>query len=302
MARTLTLSFSCPDTSGIVAGVSAFVAGHKGWITEASQHTETELGRFFMRVEIRAESLDFPAEEFAARFAPVAARFGMDWKVSDSAQPRRVVLLCSKQEHCLYDLLARHVAQDFPFVVPCVISNHENHRKVVEAHGIPFHYVPVTPENKHAAYRQMEQLFREAQADLIVLARYMQVLDEAMCRDFAGKIINICSVMSELGRPGTAPYTASKGALKMLTKGMAVDWGPHGIQVNGIGPGYFKTELTEALVNDATFSGWLIGRTPAKRWGQVQDLVGAAVFLSSDASAFVNGHVLYVDGGVTASL
>ena len=118
----------------------------------------------------------------------------------------------------------------------------------------------------------------------------------------AGKIINICSVMSELGRPGTAPYTASKGALKMLTKGMAVDWGPHGIQVNGIGPGYFKTELTEALVNDATFSAWLIGRTPAKRWGQVQDLVGAAVFLSSDASAFVNGHVLYVDGGVTASL
>jgi formyltetrahydrofolate deformylase len=191
MARTLTLSFSCPDTSGIVAGVSAFVAGHQGWITEASQHTETELGRFFMRVEIRAESLDFPAEEFAQRFAPVAAKFGMDWKVSDSAQPRRVVLLCSKQEHCLYDLLARHVAQDFPFVVPCVISNHEDHRKVVEAHDIPFHYVPVTPETKQAAYRKMEQLFREAQADLIVLARYMQVLDEAMCREFAGKIINI---------------------------------------------------------------------------------------------------------------
>jgi len=191
MARTLTLSFSCPDTSGIVAGVSAFVAGHKGWIIEASQHTETELGRFFMRVEIRAESLDFPAAEFAQRFAPLAAKFGMDWKVSDSAQPRRVVLLCSKQEHCLYDLLARHVAQDFPFVIPFVISNHENHRKVVEAHGIPFHYVPVTPENKHAAYRQMEHLFREAQADLIVLARYMQVLDEQMCRDFAGRIINI---------------------------------------------------------------------------------------------------------------
>jgi formyltetrahydrofolate deformylase len=144
-----------------------------------------------MRVEIRAESLDFPAEEFAARFAPMAARFGMDWKVSDSAQPRRVVLLCSKQEHCLYDLLARYVAQDFPFVIPCVISNHENHRKVVEAHGIPFHFVPVTPETKQAACRKMEQLFREAQADLIVLARYMQVLDEQMCRDFAGKIINI---------------------------------------------------------------------------------------------------------------
>ena len=117
-----------------------------------------------------------------------------------------------------------------------------------------------------------------------------------------GKIINICSVQSELGRPNIAPYTASKGAVKMLTKGMAIDWGQHGIQVNGLGPGYFKTELTEALVNDEEFSRWLIGRTPSRRWGDVEDLVGAAVFLASDASNFVNGHILYVDGGVTATL
>ncbi|HVZ44899.1 MAG TPA: glucose 1-dehydrogenase [Ramlibacter sp.] len=118
----------------------------------------------------------------------------------------------------------------------------------------------------------------------------------------SGKIVNICSVQSELGRPGIAPYTASKGAVKMLTKGMAIDWGQHGIQVNGLGPGYFRTELTEALVNDKDFSAWLIGRTPSRRWGDVEDLVGAAVFLSSDASRFVNGHILYVDGGVTATL
>ncbi|MFM0645985.1 glucose 1-dehydrogenase [Paraburkholderia bryophila] len=117
-----------------------------------------------------------------------------------------------------------------------------------------------------------------------------------------GKIVNICSVQSELGRPNIAAYTASKGAVKMLTKGMAIDWGQHGIQVNGLGPGYFKTELTEALVKDETFSNWLIGRTPSKRWGDVEDLVGAVVFLSSDASNFVNGHILYVDGGVTATL
>jgi gluconate 5-dehydrogenase len=117
-----------------------------------------------------------------------------------------------------------------------------------------------------------------------------------------GKIINICSVQSELGRPGIAPYTASKGALKMLTKGMAIDWGPHGLQVNGLGPGYFKTELNQALVDNPEFSAWLIGRTPSRRWGDVEDLVGAAVFLSSDASRFVNGHILYVDGGVTAQL
>jgi gluconate 5-dehydrogenase len=117
-----------------------------------------------------------------------------------------------------------------------------------------------------------------------------------------GKIINICSVQSELGRPDIAAYTASKGAVKMLTKGMAIDWGRHGIQVNGLGPGYFKTELTEALVKDETFSKWLIGRTPSRRWGDVEDLVGAAVFLASNASNFVNGHILYVDGGVTATL
>ncbi len=117
-----------------------------------------------------------------------------------------------------------------------------------------------------------------------------------------GKIINICSVQSELGRPQIAPYMASKGAVKMLTKGMAIDWGPHGLQVNGLGPGYFKTELTEKLVNDAAFSSWLTGRTPSRRWGELADLGGAVVFLASDASNFVNGHVLYVDGGVTATL
>jgi gluconate 5-dehydrogenase len=117
-----------------------------------------------------------------------------------------------------------------------------------------------------------------------------------------GKIINICSVQSELGRPGIAPYAATKGAVKMLTKGMAIDWGPHGLQVNGLGPGYFKTELNQALVDNPEFSQWLINRTPSRRWGELQDLVGGAIFLASDASNFVNGHILYIDGGVTATL
>lgn len=117
-----------------------------------------------------------------------------------------------------------------------------------------------------------------------------------------GRIINVCSVQSELGRPGIAPYTASKGALKMLTKGMAIDWGPYGLNVNGIGPGYFKTELNAALVANPEFSDWLVQRTPSRRWGEVAELAGAAVFLASDASSFVNGHILYVDGAITASL
>ncbi|WP_243368828.1 SDR family oxidoreductase [Microvirga solisilvae] len=117
-----------------------------------------------------------------------------------------------------------------------------------------------------------------------------------------GKIINIASVQAELARPSIAPYTATKGAVKMLTKGMATDWARHGLQVNAIGPGYFRTELNAALVADRDFSAWLEKRTPAGRWGNVDELIGAAVFLASDASSFVNGHVLYVDGGITSSL
>jgi len=115
-----------------------------------------------------------------------------------------------------------------------------------------------------------------------------------------GKIINVCSVQSELGRPSIAPYAASKGAVKMLTKGMCADWARYGLQVNGLGPGYFETELTRSLVEDTVFSDWLCKRTPAGRWGKVEELGGAVVFLASDASNFVNGQVIYVDGGLTS--
>lgn len=117
-----------------------------------------------------------------------------------------------------------------------------------------------------------------------------------------GRIINIASLQSEVSRPGIAPYAATKGAIKMLTKGMCADLGGSGICVNAIGPGYFETELTSALVADETFSAWVRGRTPAGRWGRTEDLVGTLLFLSSDASAFVNGQVIYVDGGMLSVL
>ena len=113
-----------------------------------------------------------------------------------------------------------------------------------------------------------------------------------------GKIINIGSVQCELARPGIAPYTASKGAVKNLTKGMCADWARHGLQINAIGPGYFATPLNKALVEDPVFDEWLRKRTPAGRWGKLEDLHGAAIFLASDASDFVNGQTLYVDGGI----
>ena len=115
-----------------------------------------------------------------------------------------------------------------------------------------------------------------------------------------GKIINICSVQSQLGRPSIAPYTATKGAVANLTKGMCADWAKYGIQANGLAPGYFATEMNKALVENEEFSDWLCKRTPAGRWGQVDELCGAAIFLASDASSFVNGQTIYVDGGMTS--
>lgn len=157
-------------------------------------------------------------------------------------------------------------------------------------HRAPFHEFP------------LEQWKRLMSTNLDSVFIVGQAVAKRMVPRKRGRIINICSVMSELGRPTIAPYTASKGAVKMLTKGMAIDLGPHGINVNGIGPGYFKTELNARLVADEAFSGWLLNRTPSRRWGDVEDLAPAAVFLASDASRFVNGHILYVDGGVTASV
>ena len=115
-----------------------------------------------------------------------------------------------------------------------------------------------------------------------------------------GRIINICSVQSQLGRATIAPYAASKGAVAMLTKGMCADWARYGLQVNGIAPGYFATPLNQALVDDPAFSTWLCNRTPAGRWGRTEELGGAAIFLASDAASFVNGQILYVDGGMTS--
>jgi gluconate 5-dehydrogenase len=123
-----------------------------------------------------------------------------------------------------------------------------------------------------------------------------------MIRRAAGSIINICSVMSGLSRSSIAPYAASKAAVANLTRGMAVDWAKHGLRVNGIAPGYFRTELNAALVADREFTAWVEKRTPMGRWGEVSELGGAAIFLASNAASFVNGHILYVDGALTSTI
>ena len=148
----------------------------------------------------------------------------------------------------------------------------------------------------------MDAFERLLQTNVASVFHVGQAVARHMIARGAGKIVNIASVQAALARPGIAPYTATKGAVANLTKGMATDWAKYGLQCNGLAPGYFDTPLNAALVADSEFSGWLAKRTPAGRWGNVEELVGACIFLSSDASSFVNGHTLFVDGGITASL
>ena len=123
-----------------------------------------------------------------------------------------------------------------------------------------------------------------------------------MIRRNAGKIVNICSLMSDVGRITTGPYTAAKGGLKMLTKAMCADWGQFNIQVNAVGPGYFITEMTQVLADDPKFDAWVKDRTPSRRWGHPAELAGATVFFCSEASSFINGQIIYVDGGMISVL
>ncbi len=191
LGRYYTLTLSCPDGVGIVAAVSGFIAKHNGWITEANHHSDHEAKRFFMRQEIVADSLPFHLSEFRRLFADIAAGFDMTWQISDSAVKKRVVMLVSKQEHCLYDLLARWHAKELEVEISCVIANHDTFRGFVEWHGIPFHHVPVTPDNKPKAFEEIRRLFEDYRGDAMVLSRYMQILPAELTESYPGRIINI---------------------------------------------------------------------------------------------------------------
>lgn len=188
-AHHYTLTISCPDRAGIIAAVTGFIAQHGGFIVEASYHTEQEAQRFFMRQEIRSDSLPFGAAEFAQRFAAISKEFDMTWQLSDSSIKKRLVVLVSKQDHCLNDLLHRWRSGELEVDIPCVISNHEDLRSFVEWHGIPFIYVDM--QNKSAAFDKIAALFEQYRGDSMVLARFMQIIPPALCQRFPGRIINI---------------------------------------------------------------------------------------------------------------
>jgi formyltetrahydrofolate deformylase len=191
MERTYRLVIACPDRVGIVAAVSQFIAEYGGWLTDASYHSDQETGWFFMRNEIRAASLPMGLRELQDAFTPLAERFGMRWYLRDSTERKHVVILASHASHCLADLLYRWHSGELFCHIPCVISNHENLRKMVEWHDIPFHYVPFSKDTRTEAFETIAQLLAQHRAQTLVLARFMQVLPDSICQRFENEVINI---------------------------------------------------------------------------------------------------------------
>ena len=185
------LKLACPDRMGIVAAVSGFLAEQDCNIQESSQFGDEMTGRFFMRTVFGAGNGTPGLEHLTAGFAAVGHRFEMDWEIHDTAATRRVMILVSKIDHCLNDLLYRYRTGKIAMEIPAIVSNHPDLKSLADFHGIPFHHLPVTADTKPEQEARLKQLVEETDAELIVLARYMQVLTNDFCRQLRGKIINI---------------------------------------------------------------------------------------------------------------
>lgn len=191
VTRLYRLTLSCPDDRGIVAAVADCIARNGGWITEAHQYADADSGWFFMRYDVRADSLPFDRSGLVEALRPIAEYYGTQWLVTDSAVPRRVVVFASRQSHCLADLLYRWRSGDIAFEIPCVISNHEDLREYVEWHGIEYVHIPVTAERREEDFGRIREVIADKGADTIVLARYMQIMPPELCEAYAGRMINI---------------------------------------------------------------------------------------------------------------
>ena len=189
--HTFRLTFDCPDQIGIVNQVSTLITKHKGWIADASQHSDDDTKWFFSRIEILADSLNVNLDEFTEILTPLAESLNFNWKIEDSTAPKKVIMMASKGSHCISDLLDRWHSGELNCEIPCVISNHDDMRGLVEHYGIPYHKVVIEKENKQPGFDEVERLIEEYQGDTIVLARYMQILPPTLCAKYQHKVINI---------------------------------------------------------------------------------------------------------------
>jgi len=189
--RRYILTLSCKDTVGIVAAVSGFLAQYEGFIEESAQLGDPSTGNFFMRTVFLSGPNTPDYKGLQSAFGPIAARFKMNWDLHDTNRKPRVLLLVSKQDHCLHDLLHRYASGSLPIDIPAVVSNHQTVERMVAWYDIPFHHLPVMPESREKQESKIYDLMNSLQIDLIVLARYMQVLSPGLVSRMEGKAINI---------------------------------------------------------------------------------------------------------------
>lgn len=191
MTGSAVLLVSCPDQPGIVAAVTRFLAEHGGNVVDLQQHTDHTDGAFFQRIEVELDGFDLPRDGIGAAFDPVAERYGMRWALRFADERPRTAILASKEPHCLQDLLTRWRTGELPVEVTSVISNHPDHEPLARWFDVPYHHLPVDPDGKAAQEASLAERLRADEVDLVVLARYMQVLSPAVCAEWAERIINI---------------------------------------------------------------------------------------------------------------
>jgi len=230
--NTFILTVDCPDTIGIVAAVASFLRDQGFFVEESSHFGDRDTGRFFMRTVFTPQSTDYSSGRFEDGFEPIARQFDMDWHVYDTKVRPRVLIMASRHEHCVNDLLYRYRTGALAMEIPAIISNHPDLASLAEWHRIPFFHVPVTPESKPQAEARMLEIIEDTKAELIILARYMQVLSRDICEHLSGRVINIHHSFLP-GFKGARPYQKAHA---------------HGVKLIGATAHYVTAELDEGPI------------------------------------------------------
>lgn len=199
------LTLTCPDTVGIVAAMATYLSEQNYFVEESAHFGDRDTGMFFSRTRFSTNGGDWSEAAFREGFAAIGDKFSMKWDVHDAGAPPAVVIMVSKHDHCLNDLLYRYRTGSLCMTIPAIVSNHEDLRRLADWHGIPFHHVPVTPDTKAAAEAQLQNIMADTDADLLILARYMQILSDDLCRSLRGRAINIHHSFLP-GFKGARPY------------------------------------------------------------------------------------------------
>ena len=280
--REYVLTLSCPDSAGLVHAVSGFLVRNSGNILESQQFDDRLQGRFFMRVHFDVSDPNVKLEVLRSRFGPVAQAYGISWTLNEAATPTRTLIMVSKFGHCLNDLLFRRRTGALNIEIPAIVSNHRDFEKLAETYGVPFHHIPVTKETKADAEARLMELVRELDVDLVVLARYMQILSDDLCKQLDGRAINIHHSFLPSFK-GAKPYVQAH---------------ERGVKLVGATAHYVTSDLDEGPIIEQDVVRVDHSRAPDELVAMGRDVeaqvLARAVEWHSESRVLVNGHCTVV--------